>query len=74
MTVAIMGCAVNGPGESKDATVGLAGGKNMGLLYRHGQMVRRVEQATMVDELWDEVQDAVREARTSGAGAKGDHA
>jgi (E)-4-hydroxy-3-methylbut-2-enyl-diphosphate synthase len=74
MTVAIMGCAVNGPGEAKDAKIGLAGGKHMGLLYRDGQLVRRIEQENMIEELWQEVQDVVREVRSGGAGSEGDHA
>ena len=74
LTVAIMGCAVNGPGEAQEADVGIAGGKNMGLLFRKGERVRRVEQATMVDEVWQEVQDVLEEARQGGPGAEGHHA
>ncbi|MCL5967127.1 MAG: flavodoxin-dependent (E)-4-hydroxy-3-methylbut-2-enyl-diphosphate synthase [Firmicutes bacterium] len=74
LTVAIMGCAVNGPGEAKDAKIGIAGGKHMGLLYRDGQIVRRVEQDQMVEEVWAEVQDVLREARTGAAAVEGDHA
>ena len=73
LTVAIMGCAVNGPGEAQDADVGIAGGKNMGLLFRKGERVRRVEQATMVEEVWQEVQDVLEEARQGGPGAEGHH-
>lgn len=74
ITVAVMGCAVNGPGEAREAHVGLAGGKNMGLIFRHGEIVRRVEQADMVEELWKEIQDAAEEVRMGGQGAQGDHA
>jgi (E)-4-hydroxy-3-methylbut-2-enyl-diphosphate synthase len=75
LTVAVMGCAVNGPGEARDADVGLAGGKNMGLLFRHGEIVRRIEQADLVDQLWQEVQDAAREVREhGGTHTEGDHA
>ena len=73
ITVAVMGCAVNGPGEAREADVGLAGGKNMGLIFRHGTVVRRVEEADMVEELWKEIQDAVEEVR-GGKRAQGDHA
>lgn len=73
ITVAVMGCAVNGPGEAREADVGLAGGKNMGLIFRHGEVVRRVEQADMVEELWKEIQDAAEEVRTVGKGSKGNH-
>jgi (E)-4-hydroxy-3-methylbut-2-enyl-diphosphate synthase len=71
--VAVMGCAVNGPGEAREADVGLAGGKNMGLIFRHGQIVRRVEQADMVEELWKEIQKAREEAHAVGQRAQGDH-
>lgn len=73
ITVAVMGCAVNGPGEAREADVGLAGGKNHGLIFRHGQIVRRVEQADMVEELWKEIQDAAEEVRLRGEHAQGDH-
>ncbi len=66
ITVAVMGCAVNGPGEAREADVGLAGGKNMGLIFRHGEIVRRVEQEDMVEELWKEIQDAAEEVRARG--------
>ncbi len=73
ITVAVMGCAVNGPGEAREADVGLAGGKNMGLIFRRGEIVRRVEQQDMVEELWKEIQDAAEEVRARGERAKGDH-
>jgi (E)-4-hydroxy-3-methylbut-2-enyl-diphosphate synthase len=74
ITVAVMGCAVNGPGEAKDADVGLAGGKDEGLIYRHGRMVRKVAQKDMVDELWKEIEDVAEEVRLGGQGAQGNHA
>ncbi len=40
--VAVMGCVVNGPGESKNADIGIAGGKNEGLLFKHGEIIRKV--------------------------------
>lgn len=73
ITVAVMGCAVNGPGEAREADVGLAGGKDMGLIFRHGEIVRRVDQEDMVEELWKEIQDAAEEVRTRGEHAEGDH-
>ncbi|MBX5466671.1 MAG: flavodoxin-dependent (E)-4-hydroxy-3-methylbut-2-enyl-diphosphate synthase [Firmicutes bacterium] len=74
LTVAIMGCAVNGPGEAREAHVGLAGGKDMGLIFRHGRIVRRVDQADMVEELWKEILDAAEEVRLGGETVKSDHA
>ncbi|AUW93697.1 4-hydroxy-3-methylbut-2-en-1-yl diphosphate synthase [Sulfobacillus sp. hq2] len=73
VTVAVMGCAVNGPGEAREADVGLAGGKNMGLIFRHGQIVRRVDQEDMVEELWKEILDAAEEVRVGGKSSQGDH-
>jgi (E)-4-hydroxy-3-methylbut-2-enyl-diphosphate synthase len=56
LTVAIMGCEVNGPGEAADADVGLAGGRGVGLIFREGQVVRRVPEAEMIDALMDEIE------------------
>jgi (E)-4-hydroxy-3-methylbut-2-enyl-diphosphate synthase len=55
VTVAVMGCVVNGPGEAADADVGLAGGKGFAFLFRRGHKVRRVSEDEMVDVLIDEV-------------------
>jgi (E)-4-hydroxy-3-methylbut-2-enyl-diphosphate synthase len=54
--VAVMGCEVNGPGEAADADVGLAGGRGLGLIFREGQIVRKVDEAEMVDALVDEIE------------------
>ena len=51
ITVAVMGCPVNGPGEAAAADVGIAGGNGKGLLFRHGQVVKQVPQEALVDEL-----------------------
>lgn len=56
LTVAIMGCEVNGPGEAADADVGLAGGRGVGLIFREGQVVRKVSEDEMVDSLVDEIE------------------
>jgi (E)-4-hydroxy-3-methylbut-2-enyl-diphosphate synthase len=56
LTVAIMGCEVNGPGEAADADVGLAGGRGVGLIFREGQVVRKVPEAEMVEALLDEIE------------------
>jgi (E)-4-hydroxy-3-methylbut-2-enyl-diphosphate synthase len=65
LTVAVMGCVVNGPGESEHADVGLAGGGGVGLIYRKGTPVRRVPEAEMVDALLDEVRALLNEELTS---------
>ncbi len=51
MKVAVMGCAVNGPGEAADADFGIAGGDGEGLLFARGQIVKKVAQEQLVDEL-----------------------
>ncbi len=53
--VAVMGCAVNGPGEAGNADFGIAGGRDAGFIYAHGAVLRKVPQAQLVDELFREV-------------------
>ena len=55
ITVAVMGCAVNGPGEAAAADVGIAGGKGEGLLFRKGAILRKVPQEHLVDALYSRV-------------------
>lgn len=54
--IAVMGCAVNGPGEARDADIGIAGGDGIGLLFKKGEIVRRVPQAEIVDTLMQEIE------------------
>ena len=56
ITVAVMGCAVNGPGEAAAADVGIAGGKGEGLVFRKGQIIRKVPQEQLVDALMAEIE------------------
>ena len=60
ITVAIMGCAVNGPGEARHADIGIAGGVGEGLLIKHGEIVKRVKQEDMVQTLKDEILKMVK--------------
>ena len=53
--VAIMGCAVNGPGEAREADVGIAGGHGEGLLFRGGKIIKKVKEDKLIDELIDEI-------------------
>ncbi len=53
--VAVMGCAVNGPGEAGDADFGIAGGRDAGFIYAHGAVLRKVPQSELVEELFREV-------------------
>jgi (E)-4-hydroxy-3-methylbut-2-enyl-diphosphate synthase len=57
LTVAIMGCVVNGPGEAKEADVGIAGGKGTGVLFRRGKVVRKVKEADFESVLLTEIND-----------------
>lgn len=52
ISVAVMGCTVNGPGEASAADVGIAGGDGVGLLFRKGEVIKKVPQAQLVDELF----------------------
>ena len=56
LTVAIMGCAVNGPGEAKEADIGIAGGDGIGLLFKKGEIIRRVPEDRLLEELMQEIE------------------
>lgn len=56
ITVAIMGCAVNGPGEAREADVGVAGGRGEGLIFRKGEILRKVPEDKIVEELLKEIE------------------
>ncbi len=53
--VAVMGCVVNGPGESKNADIGIAGGKNEGLVFRHGEIIKKVPSSELLGALKEEL-------------------
>ena len=55
ITVAVMGCVVNGPGEASAADVGIAGGKGEGLLFAKGKVLRKVPEERLVDALFEEI-------------------
>jgi len=59
ITVAVMGCAVNGPGEARAADVGIAGGRGEGILFRNGEIVRKVPEAEMFDALVAEIEKLI---------------
>lgn len=61
ITVAVMGCAVNGPGEARAADVGIAGGKGQGILFRNGEIVRKVPETEMFDALVAEIEKLIAE-------------
>ena len=55
ITVAVMGCVVNGPGEAREADVGIAGADGEGIVFRRGQIVRKVPEPDLVNELFNEI-------------------
>ncbi len=57
--IAIMGCAVNGPGEAREADVGVAGGIGEGLIFRNGKIVRKVKEDKLYEELVKEIEDII---------------
>lgn len=55
ITVAVMGCVVNGPGEARDADIGIAGGKGEGLVFRKGEVINKVNEDKLIDALFEEL-------------------
>ncbi|MGI6216757.1 MAG: flavodoxin-dependent (E)-4-hydroxy-3-methylbut-2-enyl-diphosphate synthase [Coriobacteriales bacterium] len=53
--VAVMGCVVNGPGEAADADIGIAGGRGSGLIFSHGEVIRKVDEEHIVEALFEEI-------------------
>ena len=73
LKVAVMGCEVNGPGEARDADVGIAGGLHEGLIFKKGEILRKVKEATIVDDLMVEVEKVLRDKeREAGAPGPGE--
>ena len=60
LKVAIMGCVVNGPGEAREADVGIAGGKGVGLLFRRGKIIKKVKERKMINVLMEEIEREIR--------------
>lgn len=61
LTIAVMGCVVNGPGEAREADLGIAGGKGQGLLFRKGEIIRKVPQSQLADVLVEEAEKMAAE-------------
>lgn len=57
VTVAVMGCVVNGPGEAREADVGIAGGKGIGILFRKGKVIKTVKEKDLLDALFQEIEE-----------------
>lgn len=63
LTVAIMGCVVNGPGEAREADLGIAGGKGGGVLFRKGEIVKKLQEKDFVPTLLKEIEEMIRNRR-----------
>ena len=61
LKVAVMGCVVNGPGEAKDADVGVAGGKGSGVIFRKGRIIQKVDEGFLADALISEIREIARQ-------------
>jgi len=59
LTVAIMGCVVNGPGEAREADLGIAGGKRVGVLFRKGEIVKKIKEKDFLDVLLREIRKMI---------------
>lgn len=57
ITVAVMGCVVNGPGEAREADIGIAGGDGCGLIFKKGEILRKVSEDQLLDELLKEIEE-----------------
>ncbi|MBN3525627.1 flavodoxin-dependent (E)-4-hydroxy-3-methylbut-2-enyl-diphosphate synthase [Paenibacillus apiarius] len=64
--VSVLGCAVNGPGEAREADIGIAGARGEGLLFRYGEMIRKVPEQELVSELKKEIDYIVTEYERTG--------
>src|SRR5207302_7540 len=67
--VSILGCVVNGPGEAREADLGIAAGKGKGVIFKRGEIVRHVQESEMVDALLEEIDGWEREEAAKGASA-----
>ncbi len=63
--VAVMGCVVNGPGEARDSDIGLAAGRGKGVIFRKGEIIRRVDESEMFEVLKSEIDALVEERRSA---------
>lgn len=63
LTVAIMGCIVNGPGEAKEVDIGIAGGKGVGVLFKKGEVVRKLKEKDFVSVLLKEIQEMTKQIK-----------
>jgi len=55
VTVAVMGCVVNGPGEASNADIGITGANGEGLIFKNGKVIKKVKENEIIDELFNEI-------------------
>ncbi len=67
--VAVMGCEVNGPGEARAADIGVAGGRGIGLIFRKGEVIRKVPESEIVHTMWEEVEKFIADKKAERAAA-----
>jgi (E)-4-hydroxy-3-methylbut-2-enyl-diphosphate synthase len=65
LTIAVMGCVVNGPGEAREADIGIAGGRHEGLIIVHGEVLRKVPEKELLDELKKELNKIIAARRSA---------
>src|SRR6058998_4304378 len=70
--VAVMGCEVNGPGEARAADIGVAGGKGIGLIFKNGEVIRKVPEKDIVKAMREEVDRFIAERKATRAAAPAD--
>jgi (E)-4-hydroxy-3-methylbut-2-enyl-diphosphate synthase len=71
--IAVMGCEVNGPGEARAADIGVAGGRGIGLIFRNGEVIRKVPEREIVQAMREEVDRFLADRRAASPPAKEDH-
>jgi (E)-4-hydroxy-3-methylbut-2-enyl-diphosphate synthase len=72
LTVSVLGCVVNGIGEGKEADIGIAGGEGVGILFKHGKLVRKVKSEELMETLLAEVELMAKEKEAELAGGNGE--
>ncbi len=64
--LAVMGCVVNGPGEAREADLGVAGGKGVGIIFRHGKILKKVKEEDLYQAFWEQVEELVKQVKKQG--------
>ena len=70
LKIAVMGCVVNGPGEAKEADIGIAGGKGVGEIYKKGKIIRKLKEKDLAKALIEEAKSSNEPVRTLGRHAE----